>query len=97
MCKQLPNYNGTPLEKVQGEGGTPREEVQGEGGTPQEEVQGEGDPLLGGGVGGQPAGVLWAWSSVPFPWFRVTCSLSLSLVAPAVLAEAGREGLRAPS
>lgn len=30
MCKQLPSYNGTPLEKVQGEGGTPQEEMQGE-------------------------------------------------------------------
>lgn len=32
MCKQLPSYNGTPLEKVQGEGGTPLEKVRGGGG-----------------------------------------------------------------
>ena len=46
MCKQLPNYNGTPLEKVHGEG-SPRRRGGGRG------APGGAPP--GGGAGGHTA------------------------------------------
>lgn len=68
MCKQLPNYNGTPLEKVHGEG-SPRRRGGGKGAQEellQEEVQEDTLPA-----------VLWARPSI-LSADSVSCSLRLS-------------------